>query len=184
MRPQFQKTDEYKDHVLEINRVTRVTKGGKRMRFRTVVVIGNQKGKVGIGVAKGPDVVESISKAKNKAKKNVFTINMDGKTIPHPIEMKYSAARIVIKPAEVGHGLMAGGAARIVLSMAGFADVTAKYLSRTTNKLANAMVTLEALKQLKPSKNQNGKIKVENDNAKSKDESDKKRSKDLTDSKL
>ena len=125
------------------------------MRFRTIVVIGNHKGKVGIGVAKGPDVVESISKAKNQAKKNVFTINMQGKSIPHPVEMKYSAARIVIKPAEAGHGLMAGGSARVVFSMAGIADITAKYLSKTSNKLANAMVALEALKQLKPAKSSN-----------------------------
>lgn len=147
--PHIKPVEEYKDQVLEIARVTRVTKGGKRMRFRTLVVIGNQKGKVGVGIAKGADVVESIAKAKNQAKKNVIEVKMDEKSIPHRVEAKYSAARILIKPAVAGHGLMAGGSARVVLSMAGINDATAKYLSKTGNKLVNAMVAIEALKQLK-----------------------------------
>lgn len=152
MKPYTKKTEELKDQVLEIRRVTRVTKGGKRMRFRTVVVVGDNKGKVGVGVAKGSDVVESISKAKYQANKNIVNVNMDGNTIPHVVEAKYSSANLIIKPAEAGHGLMAGGSARIILKMAGVHDVTAKYLSKTKNKLTNAMVALEALKKLDPAK--------------------------------
>ncbi len=147
--PNIQKVDEYKDQVIDLRRVTRVTKGGKRMRFRATIVIGNQKGKVGVGIAKGADVMEAISKAKFQAKKNVIDVKMKGKTIPHKVEAKYSAAVIMIKPASSGHGLMAGGAPRVVLSMAGIADVTAKCVSRTSNKLTNAIATIEALKKLK-----------------------------------
>ena len=174
--PHLQKVEEYKDQVLEINRVTRVTKGGKRMRFRTTVVIGNMKGRVGVGVAKGIDVVESIAKAKSQAKKNLIEVKMKNKSIPHIVEAKYSAARIIIKPAVAGHGLMAGGSARVVLNMAGINDVTAKYISRTTNKLANAMVAIEALKKLKSAKNflptgrqEASSTKAQNDIAKPKD---------------
>ncbi len=147
------KVEEFKDQLLELRRVTRVTKGGKRMRFRATVIIGDGKGRVGVGVAKGVDVVESIAKAKNQAKKNIITVLMKPeKTITHRVEAKYGAANIVIKPAVSGHGLMAGGAARLVLSLAGIGNITAKFVSRTTNKLANAMVTIEALKKLTPVK--------------------------------
>jgi len=150
--PHIKPVEEFKDQVLEIARVTRVTKGGKRMRFRTLVVIGNHKGKVGVGIAKGADVVESIAKAKSQAKKNVVDIKMHEKSIPHRVDAKYSAARIIIKPAVAGHGLMAGGSARVVLNMAGINDATAKYVSKTSNKLVNAMVAIEALKKLKSPK--------------------------------
>lgn len=147
--PNIQKIDEYKDQVIDLRRVTRVTKGGKRMRFRATIVIGNHKGKVGVGIAKGADVMEAISKSKFQAKKNIIDVMMKGKTIPHKVEAKFSSAVIVIKPATAGHGLMAGGAPRVVLSMAGISDVTAKCISRTSNKLTNAIATIEALKKLK-----------------------------------
>lgn len=154
--PNIQKIDEFKDQVVDLRRVTRVTKGGKRMRFRATIVIGNQKGKVGVGIAKGADVMEAISKAKFQAKKNVIDVKLYGRTIPHKVEAKFSSAVIMIKPAASGHGLMAGGAPRVVLSMAGIADVTAKCVSRTSNKLTNAIATIEALKKLKDVKEVKG----------------------------
>lgn len=164
--PNIQKIEEFKDQVVDLRRVTRVTKGGKRMRFRATIVIGNGKGKVGVGIAKGADVMEAISKAKFQAKKNIINVKLKGKTIPHKVESKFGSAVVMIKPAVSGHGLMAGGAPRVVLSMAGIADVTAKCISRTSNKLTNAIATIEALKQLKDIKVQSANLKVENEDTK------------------
>lgn len=138
-----------KDKVLDLRRVTRVVAGGKRFRFRVTVVMGDEKGKVGVGIAKGLDVQGAISKAKNDAQKNIFHITLKGRTIPHEVEAKFSAARVRLKPAVEGHGLKAGGAVRVVLSMAGVKDIVAKCLGRTPNKLTNALATIAALKKLK-----------------------------------
>jgi len=143
---------EFKDKVLDLRRVTRVVKGGKRMRFRTTLIMGDEKGRVALGIGKGSDVADSIAKAKANAKKHIFTVPLKGRTIPHEIAAKFSAARIILKPAKEGHGLRAGGAVRVVLSLAGIKDVTAKCLGRTPNKLTNAMATISALKQLRPKK--------------------------------
>lgn len=144
------KREEFKEKVLDLRRVTRVVAGGKRFRFRATLVIGDEKGRVGIGVAKGADVAQSVAKAKSAAKKNVLTIGLkDGRTIAHEVLAKYSAAKVLLKPAGIGHGLRAGGAVRSVLSLAGVKDATAKCLGRTPNKLTNAMATLEALRKLK-----------------------------------
>lgn len=145
-------TSEFKEKLLDLRRVTRVVKGGKRMRFRATIVIGDEKGRVGIGVAKGADVADAIAKAKRVAKKNLMEIPVKDRTIIHEVEAKYSAARVRLKPASKGHGLKAGGAARIILSLAGIKDATAKTLGRTTNKLTNAYATLEALKKMKTTK--------------------------------
>lgn len=141
--------DEYREKVLDLRRVTRVVAGGKRFRFRATVVIGDEKGKVGVGVAKGLDVAQSIGKAKEDAKKNIMIVRLVNRSIAHEVEAKYSAAKVRIKPAREGHGLKAGGAVRVVLSLAGIKDATAKCLGRTPNKLTNAMATIEALKRLK-----------------------------------
>lgn len=138
-----------KDKVLDLRRVTRVVAGGKRFRFRATVILGDEKGKVAVGVAKGLDVAGAVSKAKNAAAKNILNITLKGRTIPHEVEAKFSAARVKIKPAVEGHGLKAGGAVRVVLSLAGVKDATAKCLGRTPNKLTNALATIEALKKLK-----------------------------------
>ncbi len=141
---------EFKEKTLDLRRVTRVVAGGKRFRFRATVALGDEKGRVGIGVGKGLDVQSSIGKARLKAKKNMISINLkDGRTILHEVTAKYSAANVVIKPASAGHGLKAGGAVRFVLNLAGVKDATAKCLGRTPNKLTNAMATVEALKNLK-----------------------------------
>jgi len=147
-RPEIK--DEFKDKVLDLRRVTRVVKGGKRFRFRATVVIGDEKGRVGVGIGKGADVAQSVAKGRADAKKALVKVFLkDGRTIPHESIAKYSAATVILKPAKVGNGLKAGGAVRVVLSLAGIKDVTAKILSRTPNKLTNAMATIEALKAMK-----------------------------------
>lgn len=134
---------------MDLRRVTRVVAGGKRFRFRATIVIGDLKGRVGVGIAKGVDVASSIEKARRSAKKNLIKVNLkDDRTIPYDIEAKYGAARVLIKPAPSGHGLIAGGPVRVVLGLVGIKDVSAKILSRTTNKLTNAMATIEALKKM------------------------------------
>jgi small subunit ribosomal protein S5 len=142
--------EEFRERVLDMARVTRVVAGGKRFRFRCTIVLGDEKGRVGVGVAKGLDVQQAIGKAKSDAKKNMITINLkDGRTIAHEVWAKYSAASVLVKPGSLGHGLRAGGAVRFVLAFAGIKDATSKILGRTPNKLTNAMATIEALKKLK-----------------------------------
>lgn len=150
MRPKEQNPFGMKDKVLDMRRVTRVVAGGKRFRFRATIILGDEKGKVAVGIAKGLDVQSAISKAKHDAAKHIITIPLKGRTIPHEVEAKFSAANVKIKPAKEGHGLRAGGAVRVVLSLAGIKDATAKCLGRTPNKLTNALATVEALKNLKP----------------------------------
>ncbi len=144
------KVSEFQEKVLEIRRVTRVMAGGKRFSFRATVVLGDGKGRVGVGVAKGMDVAASVEKAKRAAQKDMFLVPLkNGRTIPHDVDAKYSAAKVRLKPARQGHGLIAGGSVRVVLELAGVKDISAKILGRTTNKLTNALATLEALKKLK-----------------------------------
>ncbi|MHB9019482.1 MAG: 30S ribosomal protein S5 [Minisyncoccota bacterium] len=143
------KMDDFKEKVLDLRRVTRVVAGGKRFRFRTTLIIGDEKGTVGVGLGKGVDVQASIEKAKIDARKHLIRIKLKGRTIIHEVQAKFSAAHVKIKPADEGHGLKAGGAVRVVLSLAGVKDATAKCLGRTPNKLTNAMATIEALKQLR-----------------------------------
>jgi small subunit ribosomal protein S5 len=142
--------EEFKEKVLDMRRVTRVVAGGKRFRFRCTLVIGDEKGRVGIGIAKGVDVQQAVAKAKADAKKNIIKVSLkDGRTIAHEVAAKYSAAKVLLKPASAGHGLRAGGSVRFVLAFAGARDATAKIVGRTPNKLTNAMATIEALKKLK-----------------------------------
>ena len=149
-RDRYIRKDEFKEKVLDLRRVTRVVAGGKRFRFRATVVIGDEKGRVGVGVAKGIDVASSVAKAKLEAKKSMITVQLkDGRTIAHDVIAKYSAAHVLLKPTALGRGLKAGGAVRFVLALAGIKDATAKCLGRTPNKLTNALATIEALKKLK-----------------------------------
>lgn len=150
-RDRYIKKDDFKERVLDMRRVTRVVAGGKRFRFRATVVVGDEKGRVGVGVAKGLDVQSTVQKAKSEGKKAMIHVHLvDGRTIAHEVYAKYSAAKVMVKPAKDGNGLKAGGAVRSVLALAGVKDATAKILGRTPNKLTNAMATIEALKQLKP----------------------------------
>lgn len=144
--------DGFNEQVLDLRRVTRVVAGGKRFRFRATVVIGDGKGHVGVGVAKGADVQQSVAKARAAAKRKVVAFKIVNGTIAHEIQAKFSAASVILKPAKEGHGLMAGGPVRAVMLLAGVKDITSKCLGGTKNKLTNAMATIEALKQLKAAK--------------------------------
>ncbi len=141
--------DEFETKLLDLARVTRVTGGGKRLRFRAVVVAGDKKSKIGIGIDKGKDVSQAIEKATARAKKNLINIVIVDGTIPHQVEAKVGPARILLKPQRRGRGLVAGGAVRAICDLAGIKNVSSKILSRSKNKLNNARATLEALKKLK-----------------------------------
>ncbi|MEK7508544.1 MAG: 30S ribosomal protein S5 [Patescibacteria group bacterium] len=135
--------------TVELARVTRVTKGGKRMRFRACVVVGDKKGSVGFGVAKGADVTLALSKAARQAKKNMVKIILEkGTTIPHVVYAKYKAAKVLLKPAPPGSGIIAGGSVRMVLEAAGVPDVVSKCLG-SKSKINNIKATFEAIKKLR-----------------------------------
>ncbi|MBU4351309.1 30S ribosomal protein S5 [Candidatus Parcubacteria bacterium] len=140
---------EYDSKLLDLARVTRVTAGGKHMRFRSVVVVGNMKGKVGVGVSKGLDVQQSVQKATKLAKKNLIEVLIVNDTIPHEVHAKYGPARIMLKPQRQGRGLVAGGTVRTICLLAGIKNISSKQLGRTNNKLNNAQATIAALKKLK-----------------------------------
>src|SRR3989338_10293221 len=134
--------------VVEITRVTRVVAGGKRMRFRALVVVGDRKGRVGIGVKKGTDVAEAVAKATTEAKKMMITIPIVNQTIPHMVKLKYKAARIIMKPGKPGRGIIAGGPVRAVVDLAGIKNVSCKMLG-SSNKISNVRAAYLALKRLK-----------------------------------
>lgn len=137
----------YDQRVVELARVTRVTEGGKRMSFRACVVVGNRQGLVGYAIAKGADVQAAIGKAVRKAEKSLITVPMVKQTIPHAIETKFKAARILLKPAPSGSGVIAGGTARIVLELAGIPNISGKTLG-SGNKINNVHATFKALSTL------------------------------------
>jgi small subunit ribosomal protein S5 len=121
--------------------------GGKRMRFRACVVIGNKRGQIGYAVAKGADVTLAVNKAVNKAKKDIITVTIHQETIPHEIRVKYRAANIILKPAPLGTGIKAGGAVREVLVLSGIPNIVAKILG-SNNKINNVKATFFALQSL------------------------------------
>lgn len=141
--------DDFETKLLDLARVTRVTGGGKRMSFRAVVVAGDKKGKVGIGVDKGRDVSQAIEKATRRAKRDLVSVIIVDGTIPHEVEAKYGPAMILLKPQKKGRGLVAGGAVRTICDLAGIKNVSSKILSGSKNKLNNAKATIAALKKLK-----------------------------------
>jgi small subunit ribosomal protein S5 len=139
---------EFDQRVIDLARVTRVMAGGKRMRFRACVAIGDKKGRCGIGLAKGADVTLAINKAVNRAHKNLVVVPIVRETIPHAIYIKEKSAKILLKPAPVGTGIKAGGAVRILLDLAGVPNVVSKILG-TNNKINNVAAVLEAFKSFK-----------------------------------
>jgi small subunit ribosomal protein S5 len=139
---------EFDQKVVEVKRVTRVTSGGKRMRFRALVVIGDHKGKVGMGLKKGADVSESVNKAVNAAKKNMVTLALVNQTIPHVLNIKYKSASLMLKPAKPGTGVIAGGAVRSVVELSGIKNVVCKMLG-SNNKVNNVKAVFEAFKKMK-----------------------------------
>jgi len=140
--------EEFEQRIVDLARVTRVMAGGKRMRFRACVVIGDKKGRVGIGLAKGADVTIAITKAVNKAKKAIVTVPIVNETIPHEVYKKVGAAKILLIPARKGKGVIAGGAARVVLELAGIRNVSSKILG-TNNKVNIVKSVIEALECLR-----------------------------------
>lgn len=139
---------EFEEKVIQVNRVSKKTKGGNQIGFSVLMVIGDKKGRVGVGLGKAPDVLSSIKKGIRRAKKDLFKVPMKGTTIPHDITVKFSAAKIMLKPAPPGSGIIAGGAVRAVMEAAGIKDVSSKVLG-TRNKASNVYATIKALKELR-----------------------------------
>lgn len=138
---------EFDQKLLNLARVTRVVKGGRRFRFRATLVIGNRKGRVGVGVAKGADVSAAIQKAYGEAKKHMVEIPLINGTIAHDVTAKLGSARVLLKPASAGRGLIAGGAVRAVADLLGVKDIVSKSLG-ASNQLNVARATVEALLKL------------------------------------
>ena len=149
--PADQEEKQFDERTLDIDRVARVVKGGRRFRFRALVVIGDHKGGVGMGIAKGADVTTAITKATEIAKKELVRIALYKSTIPHEVEVRVSGSRILIKPASIGTGLIAGSVVRTILEVAGIKDVLSKSLG-SSNKTNTAYATMAALQQLVPAK--------------------------------
>ena len=139
---------EFSEATLSVDRVTRVVKGGRRMRFRAIVVVGNKKGKVGLGTGKAAEVQFAVRKATAAAKRAMIRVPLIKGTIPHAVEIKFKAARLRILPAKPGTGIIAGGALRVILDQAGVKDVLSKRYG-TRNKLVNAQTSIMALQMLR-----------------------------------
>jgi small subunit ribosomal protein S5 len=144
-----QEPKEFEEVVINIDRVSRVVKGGRRFRFKALVVVGNRKDKVGVGVAKGADVQTAVAKATDVAKKHLITIPLQGDTIPHDAEVRFTGAQVLIKPAAPGTGIIAGGVVRQVIGVTGVRNLLSKSLG-STNKVNIAYATIEALRSLVP----------------------------------
>ncbi len=144
-RPRQQ--SEFEEKIIQVNRVSKKTKGGNQMGFSVLVVVGDRKGKVGVALGKGVDVLSSIKKAIRRAKKHLLQVPLDGQTIPFRIELKRGAAHIMLKPAPKGSGVIAGGAIRSVLEVSGIKDVVGKVMG-SNNQANNAYATFQALEEL------------------------------------
>lgn len=142
---------QFDERTLHIDRVARVVKGGRRFRFRALVVVGDRKNRVGIGLAKGADVTSAVNKATDVAKKNMVRVSLYKDTLPHEVEAQVGGARILVKPASPGTGLIAGGVVRSVLEVAGVHNALSKSLG-STNKANTAYATIKALESLVPAK--------------------------------
>lgn len=139
---------EFMEELLRVDRVTRVTAGGRQLRFRAAVVIGDKKGRIGLGIGKSSEVAAAVEKAVRDAKKHLITFPMKDGTIPYGVEAKFKASRIVINPAVAGTGIIAGGSVRKLLSVSGLQDVLAKLHGAKKNPIANAQVMIRALAKL------------------------------------
>jgi small subunit ribosomal protein S5 len=146
-----QEEKQFDERIIHVNRVARVVKGGRRFRFQALVVLGDHKGKVGIGVSKGADVTAAVTKATDVAKKNMITVSLYKGTFPHDTEARVGGAHILLKPASAGTGLIAGGTVRTVLEVCGVINALSKSLG-SSNKINTAYATVAALQTLVPSK--------------------------------
>ncbi|MEO5950172.1 MAG: 30S ribosomal protein S5 [Candidatus Saccharimonadales bacterium] len=140
---------QFEELVINIDRVARVVKGGRRFRFKALVVVGDRKNKVGVGVAKGADVQSAIAKATDVAKKHLITVPIKNETIPHDVEIRFSGAQVLLKPAAPGTGIIAGGVVRSIIGVTGIRNMLSKSLG-STNKVNIAYATIDALKSLVP----------------------------------
>jgi small subunit ribosomal protein S5 len=143
---------QFDERVVHVDRVARVVKGGRRFRFRALVVVGDRKNRVGIGIAKGADVTAAITKATEVAKRQLVSVSLYKGTLPHDAMAKVGGAQILIKPASPGTGLIAGGVVRTILEVAGVHNALSKSLG-STNKTNTAYATIKALTSIEPSKN-------------------------------
>jgi len=144
--------DEFETKLLDLARTAHTRAGGKKIGFRAVIITGDKKGKVGIGVGKGRDVALAVEKASRFARKNLVEVPIVNDTIPHQVYSKFGAAEILLKPQRRGRGLVAGGVVRLICNLAGIRNISSKVLGRTGNKLNNAQATINALKKLKAKK--------------------------------
>lgn len=149
---------EFEETVVHIRRVSKKTKGGNQMRFSALVVVGDKKGKVGIGLSKAPDLRNAIKKATTSAKRRMITVPLAGTTIPFSVREKFSAAKVLLKPAPPGSGIIAGGPMRVVLEAAGVRDAVGKILG-TKNKVSNVYATMKALETIKKKSERKGEDK-------------------------
>lgn len=147
-KPRMEEKDEFDKKLLEVRRVTKVVKGGRTMRFAALVVVGDNKGRVGMGTAKASEVPMAVEKATKAAKKNLVTVPVVNGTVPYEAIGKFSTTRVIILPAKAGSGIIAGGAARSVFELAGYTDVTSK-IHGSTNKINTVRATLNALKNMR-----------------------------------
>lgn len=154
---------EFDSNILDLARVTRVTEGGKHLSFRACVIVGDKKGRVGMGLDKGKDVQIGVEKATRQAKKHLINVPIVNNTIAHPVFCKFKSAQVMIKPAPNGSGIIAGGPVRVILELAGVPNASSKILGKTKNKIVLAEATLGALSSLLPvtKKNKTGDKKVE-----------------------
>ena len=146
----YEKTD-MMDKVIHINRVAKVVKGGRRFSFGAIVVVGDGSGHIGVGLGKANEVVNAISKATEKAKKEIVRINLSGNTIPYTIFGKYGAGKVVLKPASPGTGVIAGGPMRAVFDVVGVSNVLAKCIG-SNNPINVVKATMDGLSRLKPAR--------------------------------
>lgn len=147
--------EKFEIKILELARVTHVRAGGKKLRFRAAVIVGNKRGKVGLGVDSASDVAQAIEKATHRAKKNLIEVPLWNDTIPHMVQAKHGPSIVLLKPQKKGRGLIAGGTVRIICQLAGIKDISSKILGKTRSKINNALATISALKKLKPKKDAN-----------------------------
>lgn len=138
---------EFEEKVVQVNRVSKKTKGGNKIGFSVLVVVGDKKGRVGVGLGGAPDVASSVRKAVTYAKKHLITVPMKGRTIPNEVHVKLGAAKILLKPAPPGTGVIAGGAVRAVVEAAGIHDIVSKILG-SKNQASNVYATMEGLRIL------------------------------------
>lgn len=144
---QFRPPSEFEERVVQIDRVSRVVKGGRRFRFRATMVIGDRKGKVGLGIAKGQDVQSAIQKATADAKKHMITVPILNETIPFELMTSFAGAKVLLKPASAGTGIIAGGAVRPIIELAGITNILSKSLG-SDNRINNAKATMKTLEEL------------------------------------